>query len=155
MQEAPIAAGRRATIVNGALAHALTRLDLTEFRGFESLRLAVEPAPVVLTGANGAGKTNLLEAISFLAPGRGLRRARLAEVGRVGAARPWGVAATVRTPGREGRGRHGGSLRRRRRSPAAVAPRPALAPTTAPASGARSRSTAPSSRNRRSPARSR
>ena len=88
-------------MVDGALDHAVTRLDLTEFRCFETLRLEVEAAPVVLTGANGAGKTNLLEAISLLAPGRGLRRARLAEVGRLGAARPWGVAARVRAPGRE------------------------------------------------------
>src|SRR3546814_4265443 len=40
---------------------------------------------VVLTGANGAGKTNLLEAVSFLAPGRGLRRARLSEIDRIAA----------------------------------------------------------------------
>ena len=86
---------------DGALDHAVTRLDLTEFRCFETLRLEIEAAPVVLTGANGAGKTNLLEAISLLAPGRGLRRARLAEVGRLGAARPWGVAARVRARGRE------------------------------------------------------
>jgi DNA replication and repair protein RecF len=57
----------------------------------------------VLTGPNGAGKTNLLEALSFLAPGRGLRRARLAEVARRnGTAHAgelaWAVAATVETP---------------------------------------------------------
>ena len=44
---------------------AVRRLDLTDFRNYRSLRLDVEPAPVVLTGANGAGKTNLLEALSF------------------------------------------------------------------------------------------
>ena len=55
---------------------AVRRLDLTDFRNYRSLRLDVEPAPVVLTGANGAGKTNLLEALSFLAPGRGLRQDR-------------------------------------------------------------------------------
>ena len=54
----------------------------------------------MLTGPNGAGKTNLLEALSFLAPGRGLRRARLAEVGRLGADAgvPWAVAAVLATP---------------------------------------------------------
>jgi len=56
------------------------RLGLTWFRNYESLRLELGRGPVVLTGANGSGKTNLLEAISFLAPGRGLRRARLSEV---------------------------------------------------------------------------
>src|SRR5260370_40711394 len=61
---------------------AVARLMLTDFRGYASLRLAVDVRPVVLTGAYGAGKTNLLEAISFLAPGRGLRRAPLADIAR-------------------------------------------------------------------------
>ena len=79
---------------------------LTDFRGYASLRLMVDERPVVLTGPNGAGKTNLLEAISFLAPGRGLRRARLADIDRrVPPARPsdaapgaWAIAATVAAP---------------------------------------------------------
>ena len=72
---------------------------LGEFRSYASLRLELDPRPVVLTGPNGAGKTNLLEALSFLAPGRGLRRARLEEVGRrsAGPAAPWAVAARVAT----------------------------------------------------------
>jgi len=57
----------------------------------------------VLTGANGAGKTNLLEAISYLSPGRGLRRARLDEVTTHGADSGWAVAAQVHDP-------RGGSL---------------------------------------------
>jgi DNA replication and repair protein RecF len=61
---------------------AVTRLLLSDFRGYATLRLEVDDRPVVLTGPNGAGKTNLLEAISFLAPGRGLRRARLKEIDR-------------------------------------------------------------------------
>ena len=61
---------------------AVRRLSLTEFRNYAALRLDLDGRPVVLSGANGAGKTNLLEAVSFLAPGRGLRRARLAEIGR-------------------------------------------------------------------------
>ncbi|MFN3076711.1 MAG: DNA replication/repair protein RecF [Alphaproteobacteria bacterium] len=79
------------------------RLTLHDFRGYADLRLDVDARPVVLTGANGAGKTNLIEAVSFLAPGRGLRQARLADVVRFGA-RPaevggggWAVAATVAT----------------------------------------------------------
>jgi len=81
---------------------AVTRLVLTDFRNYASLRLETEARPVVLTGANGAGKTNLLEALSFLAPGRGLRRAKLTEVdrcpvsGRTGAG-PWTVAARIET----------------------------------------------------------
>jgi len=77
---------------------AIRRLDLTDFRNYRSLRLDVDPAPVILTGANGAGKTNLLEALSFLAPGRGLRRAALGDVARsergIGAA-SWAVAAQL------------------------------------------------------------
>ena len=82
----------------------VTRLTLTNFRSYAALRLDVDTRPVVLTGANGAGKTNLLEALSFLAPGRGLRGVRLAQVGRQQAARPdvsvvpWAVAVTLATP---------------------------------------------------------
>ncbi len=61
---------------------AVKRLVLTDFRCYRQARVVVDARPVVLTGANGAGKTNLLEAISFLAPGRGLRRARLGEIDR-------------------------------------------------------------------------
>ncbi len=86
----------------GAMTAAIRRLDLTDFRNYRSLRLEVDPAPVVLTGPNGAGKTNLLEALSFLAPGRGLRRASLGEVARTSdgaAAASWAVAARVDTQG--------------------------------------------------------
>jgi DNA replication and repair protein RecF len=61
---------------------AVRRLVLTDFRGYGAARLQVTGPPVVLFGPNGAGKTNLLEALSFLAPGRGLRRARLGEIDR-------------------------------------------------------------------------
>ena len=77
---------------------AVTGLRLSDYRGYAAARLDVEAAPVVLTGPNGAGKTNLLEAISYLAPGRGLRGARLGELARIGSAGAWAVAATVATP---------------------------------------------------------
>jgi DNA replication and repair protein RecF len=63
-----------------ATAH-LTRIALAEFRCYREAVLEMDARPVVLAGPNGAGKTNLLEAISFLAPGRGLRRAKLTEIG--------------------------------------------------------------------------
>ncbi|AMW34543.1 DNA replication/repair protein RecF [Haematospirillum jordaniae] len=79
----------------------VSRLVLTDFRSWSSLQLEAGMAPVVLTGANGSGKTNLLEALSFLAPGRGLRRARLQDVTRsdhaMGMQGGWGIAATVHT----------------------------------------------------------
>ncbi|MEQ9350370.1 MAG: hypothetical protein RII27_07525, partial [Alphaproteobacteria bacterium] len=75
---------------------ALRRLTLTGFRNYDRLRLDLDGRPVVLAGANGAGKTNLLEAVSLLAPGRGLRRARLADMARrqpaAEAAEPTGAA---------------------------------------------------------------
>src|SRR5436190_18260164 len=85
---------------------AVRQLRLTDFRNYRQLRLDCDLTPVVLVGANGAGKTNLLEALSFLAPGRGLRRARLDEVCRRSRsdgteATAWAVAATIDTP--EGR----------------------------------------------------
>lgn len=79
---------------------ALTRLEVSEFRCYAHARLELDRRPVVLTGPNGAGKTNLLEAVSFLAPGRGLRRATLAEVRRH-AAPPgavWAVSAVLESP---------------------------------------------------------
>ena len=69
----------------------LDRLTLTDFRSYAAATLETGAGMVVLTGPNGAGKTNLLEAISLLGPGRGLRGARVAELGRAGAA-AWGVA---------------------------------------------------------------
>lgn len=74
---------------------AVTRLVVTDFRSYGRAALEADARPVVLIGANGAGKTNLLEALSFLSPGRGLRRARLSEVVRRGANAGWAVAATV------------------------------------------------------------
>lgn len=83
----------------GALA--VRRLRLGEFRNYARLDVAVSPRPVVLVGENGAGKTNLLEAISLLAPGRGLRRARLPELARQGGGGgPWRIEARV--DGRDG-----------------------------------------------------
>ena len=76
----------------------LTRLVLTDFRNYREARLRLDPGPVVVMGPNGAGKTNLLEAVSLLAPGRGLRGARLAELDRREAAgSPWAVFALLQT----------------------------------------------------------
>ncbi len=69
----------------------LHRLILTAFRSYAATTLTTPARMVVLTGANGAGKTNLLEAISLLGPGRGLRGARVAELARAGAP-SWGIA---------------------------------------------------------------
>lgn len=62
----------------------ISQLTLTDFRNYPALSLELQPGAVVLTGDNGAGKTNLLEAVSLLTPGRGLRRAPYGEVAREG-----------------------------------------------------------------------
>lgn len=91
-----------AVALEPSAALSLTKLTLTNFRSYEDAAIAVEAAPVVLAGANGTGKTNLLEAISLLSPGRGLRGAKLSEIQRkapeqVGDAL-WAVAATLSRP---------------------------------------------------------
>lgn len=83
------------------------RLTLTDFRNYAYLRLHMDLNPIVITGENGTGKTNILEAISFLTPGRGLRSARLSDVKRIAPAivandytpshSAWAVSATVST----------------------------------------------------------
>jgi DNA replication and repair protein RecF len=78
-------------------APAIRRLVLADFRSYAGLDLALEPGLVVLNGENGAGKTNLIEAISFLCPGRGLRRAELAECARAGATGGWSVFTELAT----------------------------------------------------------
>jgi len=74
---------------------AVTRLALTDFRSYPTA--AVEPGPgfVLLFGENGAGKTNVLEAVSLLTPGRGLRGAPLTEIAREGGAGGFAVAARL------------------------------------------------------------
>ena len=71
------------------------RLTLSNFRSYRATSLAVEAALVVLLGPTGAGKTNLIEALSFLAPGRGLRRATLDEVAFAEGDGSWAVAAEL------------------------------------------------------------
>ena len=79
----------------------VVRLMLTDFRNYPHLRLETDLRPVVLAGANGAGKTNILEALSLLTPGRGLRGSRLSEIGRrapdESEGRAWAIAADIET----------------------------------------------------------
>lgn len=76
---------------------AIRRLALTDFRSYASLDLVLDSGLIVLTGENGAGKTNLIEAISLLSPGRGLRRAELAECARSGGAGRFAISVEVAT----------------------------------------------------------
>ena len=74
---------------------ALSRLSLTDFRNHATLSLQPCAQFIALYGANGAGKTNILEAISLLVPGRGLRRAGLGEMMRSGGAGGFTVTAEL------------------------------------------------------------
>ncbi len=71
------------------------RLLLADFRSYEALDLKVDGDLIVLVGENGAGKTNILEAISLLTPGRGLRRADLADCAREGGGGGWAVSVEL------------------------------------------------------------
>jgi DNA replication and repair protein RecF len=77
---------------------AIARIALRNFRSYAALQLDIAAEPVVLAGPNGAGKTNLLEALSFLAPGRGMRRAKLSEIDRRGGSGgAWTLAVQLAT----------------------------------------------------------
>jgi DNA replication and repair protein RecF len=98
---------------------ALTHLALTDFRSYARAEMALDGRPVFLFGPNGAGKTNLLEAVSFFAPGKGLRGAGAAEVGRrlpgEAQGRAWSVAGRLAGPDGEiriGTGVEPGATRR-------------------------------------------
>jgi DNA replication and repair protein RecF len=74
----------------------IRRLTLTNFRSYHAAQVQLDRAgPVVLTGANGIGKTNLVEAVSLLAPGRGLRRATMEELAFSEGDGAWAVSAEI------------------------------------------------------------
>jgi DNA replication and repair protein RecF len=86
MSSSPVAASR------------IARLILQDFRTYASLDLTVSRPLVALVGENGAGKTNVLEAISLFMPGRGLRRAELAEMARNEGPGSFAVSVTLDAP---------------------------------------------------------
>jgi len=78
----------------------IQKLNASWFRNYDALRLDLSGGAqaVVLTGANGSGKTNILEMISFLSPGRGLRGADLPDISTRGGDGAWAVSADIKTP---------------------------------------------------------
>jgi DNA replication and repair protein RecF len=78
---------------------AITRLSLTDFRSHAAVMIEAAPGAVVITGENGAGKTNILEALSLLGPGRGLRGMPLGDAARSNGPGGWSIAATLAAPG--------------------------------------------------------
>jgi len=81
----------------------ISRLSLTDFRSYADAAFTLADGFVLLTGENGAGKTNALEAVSLLSPGRGLRGASLGEMARKDGAGGFAVAAHL-SPSPEGEG---------------------------------------------------
>ena len=73
---------------------------MSHFRSHKVTRLALDDRPVAFHGANGAGKTNVLEAVSLLSPGRGLRRAGVEEFIRRPEALGWKISAELEVAGR-------------------------------------------------------
>jgi DNA replication and repair protein RecF len=73
----------------------VSRLALTDFRSYADALLEPGPGFVLLYGDNGAGKTNLLEAVSLLSPGRGIRGAALSEMARKGGSGAFAVSARL------------------------------------------------------------
>jgi DNA replication and repair protein RecF len=73
------------------------RLQLTNFRSYAAANVATDAGPQVIVGANGSGKTNLLEALSLLSPGQGLRRVPFSDLVRAGGDGGFAVAARAHT----------------------------------------------------------
>ncbi|HEU5482541.1 MAG TPA: DNA replication/repair protein RecF [Sphingomicrobium sp.] len=80
----------------------VSRLALTDFRSYADALIEPRPGFVLLYGENGVGKTNLLEAVSLLSPGRGLRGAGLEEMARKGGSDGFAAAAEISSPSRGG-----------------------------------------------------
>lgn len=76
-------------------------LRLSHFRSYHSLEIAVGPGPIALFGANGSGKTNLLEAVSMLSPGRGMRRAKTEDISRTPEKLGWRLWAELTSLGQD------------------------------------------------------
>lgn len=79
------------TLPGTSLAH----LSLAQFRSWSRLELDLDHRPLVIFGPNGSGKTNILEAVSMLAPGRGLRAAPATDQARQGRDAGWRIRAVL------------------------------------------------------------
>lgn len=81
----------------------INRLVLENFRNYQTLDFSPSSSFIVITGLNGVGKTNLLEAISLMSPGKGMRGAKLSDINMLdNPSKPWRVTCDVN-------GKHGSS----------------------------------------------
>lgn len=76
----------------------LSSLTLSHFRSHKRAVIEVDTRPVAIHGNNGAGKTNILEAVSLLSPGRGLRRSSAEDMTRRPEALGWKITALLHGP---------------------------------------------------------
>lgn len=95
MGEAALKTNARAAAECETVSPRFRRLALTNFRSYAGVDIVFDGRPVAITGANGAGKTNILEAISLFGAGRGLRSARLDELPRIEGDGGWAVSARL------------------------------------------------------------
>lgn len=79
----------------------IQHLTLQNFRNYSLIKHDFHRPVVILTGANGAGKTNILEALSLLTPGKGLRNCKLGQITRHGSAHPWILSTELNSDGLE------------------------------------------------------
>ena len=73
-------------------------MTLSHFRSYRAAQLEFDGRPVAIVGPNGVGKTNILEAVSLLSPGRGFRRAASDEIARKPESLGWKIRADLKTP---------------------------------------------------------
>ena len=97
MADAPPEAAGEAPVQAAFATPHITRLRLTNFRSHAALDMVCSDGAVIITGANGLGKTNILEAVSMLAAGRGLRSASLEDLQK-DRANGWTVLADIDGP---------------------------------------------------------
>ena len=83
-------------LTSPTLRFAVNRLILTNFRNYDRLSIKLTDEPVILIGANGSGKTNILEALSLLVPGRGLRQAKYSHLSCISGDSSWAVNADIK-----------------------------------------------------------
>lgn len=74
---------------------AITSLTLSHFRSHRATRMHFDGRPAAISGPNGVGKTNILEAVSLLSPGRGMRRAAADELARKPESLGWKITAQM------------------------------------------------------------
>ena len=75
----------------------LTSITLSHFRSHKHAKLTLDKRPVAISGANGSGKTNIIEAISLFSPGRGLRGANAQAMMRMPECIGWKITGHVKS----------------------------------------------------------